>query len=292
MKTSYSGYDALAHAWAYGDNNFEGHTPGRRMFAYGNRIFSYGSHFMIAQKVQTKSGTVVIFNSNTYSNTTCTHQACVRAAIRDRQIIEVPGAELNHENNVKYFTQEIKTALEKRAKARKYAESYLIQAIVAQEKAKLYVETFKIRLDKASKALFFNPFSDSDTLEKAQEIFTAQAKARDLKIKREKAEQIKKEKDRLQAWINGATGSFYGRYTDKAYLRYNKELDIIETSQSAHVSVRAARLFWDMVKSGRPVHGFRFDDRYPIVSLNGELIVGCHHIPRTEIDRMAVVLGW
>ena len=57
-------------------------TRAGNVFFIGPRIYSYGSHFVMAERIHNAKGAVAYFvNSNTYSATTNAHQAVVRRAL-------------------------------------------------------------------------------------------------------------------------------------------------------------------------------------------------------------------
>jgi len=79
-------YNNLLHAWMYGDKSFEGHSPQSRMFAKGDKIYSYGHHFLLAKKEVYDNQVYILLNSNTFSNTTSKHQSLLSRAIPSNYI--------------------------------------------------------------------------------------------------------------------------------------------------------------------------------------------------------------
>lgn len=70
--------EELAHHWVYNDDR----AVGSNMFSEGNSIYSYGYHFKIAQKFHIEGeGTIYLYNKDSYSVTTSTHQSHVWNAI-------------------------------------------------------------------------------------------------------------------------------------------------------------------------------------------------------------------
>ncbi len=67
--------------------------------------------------------------------------------------------------------------------------------------------------------------------------------------------------------------------------------DVIETSMGARVSVDEGRLLLSMIRAGKDVKGHNIGG-YTVIGLNGVLKVGCHEIPRAEIERFAKSQGW
>lgn len=69
----------VAHAWAHKEIES---GRGSNLFFEEDRIYSYGSHFIIAQRVENKNGDILyLFNNEHYSSTTDKHQRYVYDAI-------------------------------------------------------------------------------------------------------------------------------------------------------------------------------------------------------------------
>lgn len=69
----------VAHAWAHKEMKS---GIGSNLFFEEDRIYSYGSHFIIAQRVENKNGDVLyLFNDEYYSSATAKHQRYVYDAI-------------------------------------------------------------------------------------------------------------------------------------------------------------------------------------------------------------------
>jgi hypothetical protein len=66
---------------------------------------------------------------------------------------------------------------------------------------------------------------------------------------------------------------------------------IVETTKGARVSYEAAKLLYSMIKAGKDIKGHNIDG-YTVISLNGVLKIGCHEIPREEVDRFAKLMNW
>lgn len=71
----------LPHHWAH-KTKPSGHTSNSNMFFEGDRIYSYGHHFLIATHVtNTRGENAVLFTTATYSVTTQGHKSRVRQSI-------------------------------------------------------------------------------------------------------------------------------------------------------------------------------------------------------------------
>ena len=74
-------------------------------------------------------------------------------------------------------------------------------------------------------------------------------------------------------------------------LRLSTDGEEVETSMGARVSIEAARILWARLIAGKDVKGHKIG-YYTVISFNGELQIGCHKIPRAEINLLAKTLGW
>jgi hypothetical protein len=69
------------------------------------------------------------------------------------------------------------------------------------------------------------------------------------------------------------------------------EGDEVVTNRHASVPVSSARRLWNIMKTGRPVHGVEVG-LYTVRSWNGELVIGCHHIPREIVEYFVELYNW
>lgn len=101
--------DQLCHVWAQ-QTQSDGYTPRNRMFFYGDKIYSYGQHYLAA-KIYTKAdGTkFALVNSSKYSVTTASHLASIRDSLRGLMpYFECPNPDdLNDEVNLNYYSNSV-----------------------------------------------------------------------------------------------------------------------------------------------------------------------------------------
>jgi hypothetical protein len=155
MKTRFRNYYDLANAWvdAVKDGkNVKLSMYGDRMYSNGNKIFSYGDHYCIANVVETANGRVVLFNSETYSSTTSKHKNAVQYAARNliAKRFDVPITYLrygnltaeHHYSNLKWFKEMESIYINKAAKARSRKQSYIEDAAYFAAKAEEYAKYF------------------------------------------------------------------------------------------------------------------------------------------------------
>lgn len=104
----------------------------------------------------------------------------------------------------------------------------------------------------------------------------------DKDAKRIKAEKAKAEKQRIKLlseniskFKNHETSRIYN--SDEDYLRISKDNESIETSQGVTVGIKEAKTLYTMIANKKDIKGFNIAG-YTVVSLNGVLKIGCHHI--------------
>jgi len=138
-------YDQLASEWVENlstGNRKENTTYCGRMYYYGNRIHSYGSHHVIARAVDTPKGQVILFNCDTYSKTTSKHHSTVRYYLRNRKKFYVPDANTDHLSNIRYFREQADALRDKAKRAWKYRDRYISQAEAYEAQINEYLEYF------------------------------------------------------------------------------------------------------------------------------------------------------
>ena len=92
------------------------------MYFTGDTIYSYGSHFPIAQLTTAPNGEdVLLFTTDTYSNTTTRHISYVQQGIRNtrRRVVYCFNPQGDRPSNIRDFKQRLEKIQAKHAKARK-----------------------------------------------------------------------------------------------------------------------------------------------------------------------------
>ena len=86
------------------------------MYFYNDKIYSYGSHYLLAEFLDSNT---ILINDKGYSNTTSKHISLVTSATRNRKQYFI------NKTDYKIVNQNIKECLNKLVKARKTKEFYL-----------------------------------------------------------------------------------------------------------------------------------------------------------------------
>jgi hypothetical protein len=270
------------------------------MFSKGDDIFSYGTHFKIAEKVRDKTGDIIFIaiNRGGYSRVTSEQTHCVEYAIPGyRHVVHVPDCNwrdwqgvVNHYQGLYY------EASEKASRARTKKEDYIDEAREAISDLARYLELaesvgVKIdrrKLGKSWRELIKLGVSDQDVEESAR-LKNEERKRQAKRIARANKEKHEKQLAALKKWKNNEIqGSIYLDTIPGYFLRING--DKLETSGGVSVGLREARILASKIKKGEDVKGHKID-HYTVISLNGELTVGCHNIDRKEVDRIINQMG-
>lgn len=75
-------------------------------------------------------------------------------------------------------------------------------------------------------------------------------------------------------------------------LRVSKDAENIETSLGAKVTVREAKVLYELLKRGSDINGFRIGYYTVIGKTEDHIKIGCHTILFSEVELLAQKLGW
>jgi hypothetical protein len=296
MKKVFNSHSELAHIWA---QQKQENGISSNMFFEGTRIFSYGHHYCIANFIKPN---LVLINSRGYSNTTSKHHSHVyRALSNSVNTFTVPSLgwsrydfqnEIDHSLNIEHYKQLIESNLDKANKAIKSSNWLFNNALFNWQTLESYCNTFEIE----------NPVLMPVLSEKlAQRIENQREKETQERIRKELFEQRQNEiilNYALPAWLNNqSTFTFEDhKYQSEninnlpnCYLKV-KDNEVI-TSKGAKVPLKAAKVLFDMIQSGKDIKGFNIGN-YTVIGINGVLTIGCHKIERDEITRFAKTQNW
>ncbi len=295
-KKLYRNYNELSHAFFYNQTErCNVQTYNRSMLFHNDRIFSYGTHYCIAEKLKSdKQGKkdILFFNCYNYSNTTVRHKQAVRSAIPPHYIIfDVPDASTNREANIKYFFAQLRDNLFKASKARTRKRYYLAEA----ERFRLTILQYRSlfhcsRLSKEQKNILSSHIVSTELLAYIVQTENKLKQAKIRKLQTEKKQYIANEAQNIQNWIAN-TRNYLSRqiYDRKVYLRISANKQQIETSKGSDMDIdKAKRLYCIMqrVESCSEYDGYRMSYN------SNHLQIGCHNIDRSEIERIAKLAGW
>lgn len=266
-------------------------------------IYSYGSHFPIARFSKDSQGNeVLFFTLRNYSNTTAKHINKVYSATNHIKKVYCYLQSWDSdtiEASFKAWENNINQNLKSLATARK-PERYIFKIQRELEQVNEFCKTLNIEptieLKELINSIDNNTFND---------ILTSKAEiiAKENKEKKEKKEKEAKEVlielDKFRAFE--PCEIYKIRKTNFDYLRYNKEANIIETTQNVKIEYKEAQNLYRYITHLLPtlaknekkiIQGVNIS-HYRVNSIsNKEVKIGCHTITIKEIINFANQLGW
>lgn len=284
MIKAYKNYNDLLHAWMYGDETFEGYTPQNRMFAEGNEIYSYGHHFMLAQKEIHDNQVYILLNSETYSHCTSKQTNLLSRAIPGNYIrIYVEDPSQTPKVLIQRSIGKIKEYLSKIPRATSNKLVYLNNA--NQERLNI-LKLANLYLDQVSKEDYqfiywvFKPedYISEDWFKKQEE---KQAKR---KAKEEAEAVIRKLKgdEQLVKWLNFEIDSC-NNYSGLTRLRYNSKTECVETTLGIKLHKDKVKELYEKLSNKEDVIGLKIE-QFRVLSIENDILtVGCHKLNLTEI---------
>lgn len=295
--------DGVVHLWA---NQAQSEARnGKDSFSFhGGNLYSYAT--MIAAFI---TPDLILFNSATYSVTTSQQIGLAQSAASHIDSLVVPNmgsqsgggydapqilSTKDHAENLKFFKDNATDALLRSGRARSNADWLYSEAMSAIDNYNHYLSAFKIK----RKQLTPDQFNVKDLVEKAKIASKKGAKKRKI----ERAKLAKEQAENIAEWIAGNSYSFSGSNRLPVYLRINESSETIETSQGANIPLKFAPILWRMINktirvgeqwTKDPTHAMHVG-HYTLdrINVDGSIVVGCHNIPFSELERMAAILGY
>lgn len=305
MKTVFDTAE-ISHVWAKAAPNTNVRTSSDSFSASGLSLFSYSTEIGRILPATKKRGPVVLLSADRFSATTAGHLSLARQATHHWQSFEVPHQDYSHQLSVdlaeiaNHYLGEIDSLFTLASKAKGRKADYLEQI---KGKVATLRELFAALDLKISKL----PAGDRKRLEIAESVdleqhageITArkakQARARSRADKERETERLRREEvqrekavEMLPEWRRGLNPQYHGVsfYCLPPVLRLSEEKTHIETSHGASVDLRAACLLFRALGRGEALHGKKLSG-YTITAVTAESVkIGCHEIPRSEIDAL------
>lgn len=273
MINAYKNYNDLIHTWMYGDETFEGHTPGKKMFAEGNEIYSYGNHFMLAKKEIHNNQTHILLNNETYSNTTSKQHFLLSRAIPDNYIrIYVEDPSQTPKVLIQRSINKIKDYLSKIPKATSNKLHYLNQANYERDNILKLVYLYPEQLTLADYQFLNTEIKPEDYI--SEDWFKKQEE--------KQAKRKLKGNEQLVKWLNFEIDSCYN-YSGLTRVRYNSKTECVETTLEIKIHKDKVKELYEKLSNKEDVIGLKIE-QFRVLSIeNNILTVGCHKLNLTEI---------
>lgn len=274
MKKLFTNAWDCIHAFA-GRTQNDGRSS--NVFFEGGRIYSYGYHYLLGEFITNSSGDLAIMiNDKGYSQTTSGHISALKQATRQyRQFLRLQTDECLVFNQLETLAKKLQAARKK--------ELYINPAEYLHGQFVEYLAwSGKTAANMAQINAVMSVFRGSDMRTYLKDKADA--------IERDRIAAIKAEKKR----IAGDVRRFYAYkidrfYSSEDYIRLSACGHFVETSQRVRVSVKDAAVLYSLIIAGRDIKGHVIDG-HTVISINGTLQIGCHHINKTSIHRTGKVI--
>jgi len=260
---------SVAHAWA-NQSQDEARTATSNMYFYKDTIFSYGSHFPIAKRIEFNGKRAVLFTTRTYSVTTTQHITIVRQACNYMDIIYCHNPNESHADNLKDFTRAIERIAPSLTTARK-PEKYLNEMESIADQARKYIEFFELTTPETLQAAM-------NIGDKEEYLAYGEKKRIAANIQYENEQKLlkKRHKEQLKKWMAGET-SYLQIRLGHDYLRIKDGR--IETSQHVQIPIEYGKKLYQTIKD----NALKVGDvilTYKVLEVGKEIKVGCHLFTR------------
>lgn len=293
MKTVFSNSDGVLHSFAQksqanGKSSsiyFEtSYNWGRD---YGDKIYSYGRHYLLGQFVEHGGTEFLFINDSGYGNTTAKHISCLNYATRQHaQILKTRFDVMCLVVSIESNFQSLKSARKKEL----YTGEILRAGSLLKIPASIPCGDYIYQPNNGAEVIIgrkniFKQYPEvQERVKKALRLFAkieqggvdfaAIAKAEKEKKAKAAAAAQKHLTAMLKKWEKGEIDNFSNK-TEEDYLRLSGEN--VETTQGVKIPVTEAAKLYRAILAGQDVKGFEVG-RYRVTSLNGVLTVGCHRI--------------
>ena len=227
--------------------------------------------------------------------------------IDQKIVFTVPDMD-DHRTNVEYFIASIEESKQKALKSISRVRDYESQVYHDLRELRNYTRHFKLRGNKVKgfskyKKVLDNPAKYPAAVFTKPELEKIQIKIARVKVLEETRDKREAERDaeRRQKSIEMAelwrkdqiipTPIPYFHWQAYHPLALRVKDDRVETSLGAQITVPTALKLWEHIKAKLNVSGLKLYN-YTADSYDGQtLVVGCHKIPVSEIERIAGILG-
>jgi hypothetical protein len=301
--------DEIPHLWAH-QTKSDARNQADNLYFKGATIYSYGSHFPIAQHVTNKrKQKAILFTTRQYSVTTSGHINAVRGAIpKGATVFYVPlQYEYNYSDSgdklCQHFRNEIADSYAKALKAKGQRASYIRQMIQSSEDGKAFAKFFGFKKEAFPLPVTGKKLKDWQTSAiEAERLHNDNVAARhksksarwQAAREREAQEMARTLDERIETWRNGGHARFaYGEHVP-TMLRI-EGADVV-TSQGARFPIAHAKRGLVLVEAcissrrdwqtnGHSCHLGHY--RIETITAEGTVTAGCHVVTYPEIARVA-----
>lgn len=279
MRTVLRNHDEVCHVWA---QQKQSQGKSGNIFFDGVSIYSYGRHFEMARFVDAET---VFITVRRYSVSTAKHLGLVHRAVTHKTVFCVPSF-TDHRENLVYLIDQAKDSYDEAKRARKYAESCIDRAKCYVDEARQYMTKFQGEVPDSHRELWLALHTETYLNSEVQAQLLAKARAAQA-AEREATKQARLQREaeqaaQLEKWIAGELE--WGRFSA---MRLRVKDDEVQTTHGAAVPLIEARKLYRALKAGLNVAGQHIGHYTVTRVTETEMIIGCHNIPLSEIERIA-----
>lgn len=236
-----------------------------------DKIYSYGRHYLLGEFINnSKNDIAIMINDTGYSATTANHISEIKQATRQYQQFFVT------ETNVKSVLATIESNAKKLQNARK-PELYILPSQRLFDRLNAYITWTGNKATKKDPD-YKNIVALMQVIDGKADYFTTYLRKNADRIKRDELKRKKLQAAKLltdiQKFEQHEINSFN---SDQDFVRLSTDQEFVETSQSVKVTVKEAKILYNMIVAGKDIKGFRISN-YTVISINGTLKIGCHNI--------------
>jgi dihydrofolate reductase len=275
MKTVFTNSTVVTHLFAQ-QTQSEGRSS--NIFFNRNKIYSYGYHYLLGEFIENNKGQkAILINDKGYSSTTSGHISDLRQATRQYKQFFVT------ETNVDFVLQSIESNVNKLITARK-KELYIIPSQKLFESLNEFIKWQENKItpktEQYKKIVRLMKVINGDNL---TEYLENESKRIKSEAKKEAKKQLQKLTENIEKFYNYDTDRVYNSNQD--YVRLSQDNENVETSQNVKVSRKEAKVLYNLIENKKDIKGFVIGG-YTVISINGTLTIGCHHINIESINRI------
>jgi hypothetical protein len=274
----------LFHAFIYGNESFEGRSS--NVFAEGNKIYSYGYHYMLAKLEEHQGQQYILINNTHYSNDTAKQRNKLSKCIPENYIrIYVEDPKQTPRVLIQRSIGKIKEYLSKIPKTTSRKLFYLNQANYERDNILELVYLYPDQLTLADYQFLIHrhqpeEYISEDWIKKQEE---KQAKH---KAKEEAEAIIRKLKgdEQLVKWLNFEIDNCYN-YSGLTRLRYNSKTECIETTLGINLHKDKVKELYKKLSNKEDIIGLKIEQFRVLRNVDDVIVIGCHQIDLFEILR-------
>jgi len=294
-KRVFQSHSEVAHVWA---SRSQSEGRAKNVFFMNDTIYSYGTHFPIAKFVDLPNGrTIVLFNASDYSVSTSKHKGHVAGALNGLNVpvFRIPAKLWScWDSCIESYKHTIADTFDKASRAREHAFGLCKWAYRTIKELKAFSDIV------GSSATYDFTEKDIKTIKRAIGYKRTGAQ-RSIESEKRKQAKLEKEKQELQIACGGNVVVYwhkhgtlpqgYSAYYHLPYTCCRIVSDEIVTSRGARVPLERAKKLIPIIKRQKERSVTENDLHVKIgfytltdIWANGDIQVGCHYIPFSEIE--------